>query len=652
MSISREASGIEHRPRLAGVSPGKPPQSKKPKARPPRGWRDLALFPGRTLPTYTGPYGVGTMEIEVPVTQPRHFSDIRRKGRYLLQLDTVLMVIYYPASAGRGVAPKNKTKGQPSRQLWLGRPRTKIAEGYGEFASAPKTALPVFLPSMFTKLPAYRNAPLANHWAPAESLKDLGKEVKLEKGERPKGAPEKPIFPLIMFSHGLGGTRTMYSSVCGELASYGFVVCAVEHRDGSGPRTFVNHAERGSGDHEHRKKTGGVEHDFDVVDYTFPSGNPYDTSPTNDKGVDRELRDAQIAMRMAEIEEAYGVVSQIAHGVGEEVAKRNSRRKGYKGSSSMGLDGVDWNRWKDRVRLDHVTACGHSFGAATVVEMLRRDDLFHYISQAIIYDIWGEGTKPAVEDYRDSKIQAPFLAINSEAFTYWPTNFEVVESLVEEAKSAPGGCPAWLLTLRGTVHLSTSDFSLLYPHISSLFMKMTADPRRALDLHISATLEFLSKILPPDMARHTRANDQENLLDAELSPLEQIPATQLRRPDSANVAFRLKVRHEWLYRISPKLLRKIQRQSKQQKGRPAEKGAEHWLHIKPSAEVIEQYRQKFKSGDCAEKSRRTSSSSSAESWTSAQNSGSDDQVQPGADQQIAVNQFPSDRPQSQQHAND
>ena len=27
-----------------------------------------------------------------------------------------------------------------------------------------------------------------------------------------------------------------------QLASYGNIVCAVEHRDGSGPRTYINHS--------------------------------------------------------------------------------------------------------------------------------------------------------------------------------------------------------------------------------------------------------------------------------------------------------------------------------------------------------------------------------------------------------------------------
>ncbi|KAK1076095.1 hypothetical protein LTR48_009171, partial [Friedmanniomyces endolithicus] len=124
--------------------------------------------------------------------------------------------------------------------------------------------------------------------------------------------------------------------------------------------------------------------------------------------------------------------------------------------------------------------------------MLRHTDRFTWISQGIIYDIWGAGTRPLEQETQDHRISKPLLAINSEAFTYWPSNYELVKSLIIEAEEDPQASPAWLMTLRGTVHISQSDFSLLYPNICSLFLKMVANPRRALDLNINASLEFLA----------------------------------------------------------------------------------------------------------------------------------------------------------------
>lgn len=73
-----------------GQKPHIQDRARKPKPRP-RGWRDSRLFPERTLPTYTGPYRVATMEIEVPAKNPRKISHIKRNGRHALQLETVCL---------------------------------------------------------------------------------------------------------------------------------------------------------------------------------------------------------------------------------------------------------------------------------------------------------------------------------------------------------------------------------------------------------------------------------------------------------------------------------------------------------------------------------------------------------------------------------
>jgi platelet-activating factor acetylhydrolase len=129
----------------------------------------------------------------------------------------------------------------------------------------------------------------------------------------------------------------------------------------------------------------------------------------------------------------------------------------------------------------------------------------------------------------------------------------------------------------------------MYPHVCSLALKMVANPRRALDLNINASLEFLSHVLPRDLAQVCRAFTNEKLLESNTSPLDRIPSTQLHRPKEGWMAMRLRIRHEWLFRTSPSLFRKVQRYQHQRKGRSPETGDEVWLHIKPTKESMEQH---------------------------------------------------------------
>lgn len=578
-----------------------PSNAKQPRSRPPDSLREkLKLI--RRLPKYSGPYSVGIMDIEVPAEKPRSFSHITRHGVHVLRLETVLITVYYPSAFGSGQGKDPAGYRQWSRQSWLPRPRLKVAEGYGKFVGMPKAGAPLFTMSttIWTKIPAFRNAHPAFHWPPSENVQTAGTKAKNHSGVPPPNGPKEPVFPLMIFSHGLGGTRTCYSSVCGEFASYGFVVCAIEHRDGSGPRSYVNHPAEGPGSIAEEEKNGeGIDHsseekkhNYHNIDYLFPKWNPSDTAPNNEKGVDRELRNAQLQLRLAEIDEAYKVMCGIARGDGRIIADHNLRCKGYKGASSRGLDGVDWQQWKSRFHTEKVTMVGHSFGAATTVEVLRNADKFQYVAQGVIYDIWGGGVKPP-ESEPQHRIHTPLLGINSEAFMYWPSNFDTLVTLMREAIGQ--GAPAWNMTVRGTVHISQSDFSILFPNLSTILMKQTANPKRALDLNISATLEFLRLVMPSySEGLLDRSMTNENLLDTEI--LDDIPS--VHRPDDKFMAFRLKIPHEFSQRVMPKLVRKAKRRKSQptsvRKGAPfAEDGSggegEVWMHFKSSEEDVKQY---------------------------------------------------------------
>jgi platelet-activating factor acetylhydrolase len=469
--------------------------------------------------------------------------------------------------------------------------------------------------SMFTKLPAHRNARLSRRWpdeAGHHHHHHSGPELRTGTGERhssdastlvgqdsdEEADNNTPRFPVVIFSHGLGGSRTLYSSICGELASFGLVVVAMEHRDGSGARTFVNKAgqsqdlesqdlDKTTEPPQNEKKTprrrqkDAEAKPYYKIDYLFPKGNAQDTSPRNQKGVDKELRGAQIDMRLAEIEEAFHELGLINSGKGSQVHRDNLRKRGNVGSSSVGLDGIDWEDWADRLDLESVTIMGHSFGGATAVQALRSDKLA-WITQGILLDPWGPATPDCTEQQR---VHKPVLSVGSEAFMHWSENFDCVKRVCDEARGA--GTLAWMTTIRGSTHLSQTDFAVLYPNWMSLLMKTIVDPERAIYLTVHSALEFLQLTLPAPRAQQTRfacawAAGEELLSRLADSETEVVYD---HRPDDKWVAARLKIPNEFSMRLRGVLgwgassKRLVNRDIKD----------EIWCHQSPDRDSVERY---------------------------------------------------------------
>jgi platelet-activating factor acetylhydrolase len=548
------------------------------------------------LPNYTGPFSVGYMEVETPVAEPRTFSRIKRQHQHALRLDTVLCSLYYPCELDTDCRKRRRVP-------WLPKPKIPTCRGYAKFLNMPNLPVTAYVActSMFTKLPAYRNGKLASAW-PRSSGKSFSSESSHSSNGKVR-APDYPTFPVIIFSHGLGGSRTNYSSVCGELASFGFVVVAMEHRDGSGARTYVNIAKdrqhenlnANSRDNNGKTKTTKSGSQYYQVDYIFPKDNAQDTSPNNARGVDTELRGAQIEMRLAEIQEVFRLLSLINSGQGDEVMRENLRIRGNAGSSSMGLDGVDWSAWKGRLRLESVTIMGHSFGGATTVQVLRLADRFTWVGQGILLDAWGPATpelksnlsaeeEQLQSDGTPQRIRKPLLSISSEAFRHWTENRERVDQICTEALE-DGGC-CWSVTIRGSTHLSQTDFAILYADWMTWLMKTIVNPRRAIYITVSCALEFLVNVLPPRDFHDAVGFPEERLLGS----AEPDRISTEHRPDQKWIAARLKIENEFHLRLRNWIRTKKKRAAgapTDASGRPLiglmnwGAGNELWIHMSP-----------------------------------------------------------------------
>jgi platelet-activating factor acetylhydrolase len=265
---------------------------------------------------------------------------------------------------------------------------------------------------------------------------------------------EQERFPVAIFSHGLGGIRTTYSSICCELASRGMIVVALEHRDGSASMT--------------------VDRDGRVFPYvTGPSGV---TLPM----VDYEFRAAQMRHRINEIRAALTFLQKLNEsGKADSIVNASSWLKGLKG----------------RLWLDRLSLIGHSFGGATCLAAAQQ---LLKVSCCVAFDPWMfPMPQPHLQVHRTD---IDTLVVMNENFS-WPENDFAIQKFMEamrgtELKNTKLG----QVCLLGCGHMDQSDLSSIVPAriIQMIRPKtvMPTTPHNIIQVNVDLTAAHLAASFP------------------------------------------------------------------------------------------------------------------------------------------------------------
>lgn len=222
------------------------------------------------LPPYTGQYEVGILDLETAVPRRAvHSAVLKETGEKAFELATLALTLYYPSALPSSPA-------QPWARPWLPQPVSLVGTGYARLVGvrfAPLQALVTFFLWAFganTVIPGVVDAPVlmganatwvGNGNGNGEGLgkviqgvgmdgKAKGEEVVELRGVEDEGRglrtmDEERTLPCVVFTHGMAGMSQSYSHYLGSIASHGYVVAAVEHRDGSGPGSIVHYPDGG-----------------------------------------------------------------------------------------------------------------------------------------------------------------------------------------------------------------------------------------------------------------------------------------------------------------------------------------------------------------------------------------------------------------------
>eukprot|EP00057_Strongylocentrotus_purpuratus_P027218 XP_011681692.1 PREDICTED: platelet-activating factor acetylhydrolase isoform X3 [Strongylocentrotus purpuratus] len=371
--------------------------------------RDEARCTGRGVPPGRGPYDVGCGDVMTDIVEPG-----------------ILLRLFYPID--------RTDQGIPAevRPPWL--PSDHYAEGYANVGGVKCLG---------------------------SKVNSLLENIKLPVWWHGKLSESKTKYPVIIFSHGMGGCRTTYTSICMDIASCGCVVAAVEHRDNSGCHSFFI---KNTSDDKPTATNGDqqlLQPTYQAVDFIKA---PYE---------DPELRLRQITQRRDECIASLNFLEVLDDGLNYE--------------SDIDKD-FDLSEFKGRLDLSSAAMCGHSYGGATAIATLSKEKRFKC---GVVCDPWGY-TLSLDESFRC--VDQPMLIINTEKFQF-KDNMEHLLCLMPDTEATSGS--RQMITIRGTDHQCQTDMGFVFPYFLAKLLNMRdkLHPRVAIETNNDAMINFLSQYI-------------------------------------------------------------------------------------------------------------------------------------------------------------
>ena len=209
------------------------------------------------------------------------------------------------------------------------------------------------------------------------------------------------LMPVVVFSHGITGTRHLHQAMYEFLVSRGFIVIAPDHS-------------------------------FDANLTIFPDGHLADYRSDITGHTDSvNVRTMQMNTRVADISFILDQLVKIQSGKID--AQINAK-----------------------IDLERIAVGGHSYGGSTATVVSQRDDR---IKACFVLDSW---ISPIPQETIDDGIHIPFLFMGRPTWegSDYPGNYPRLDNLMAHSSN-----PKYRLIIRGTKHLDYSDIPLFSPII-------------------------------------------------------------------------------------------------------------------------------------------------------------------------------------------